>query len=79
MGEDAARAAGFVPRVLGRPAEPSSSDDTRAAAERLSSDVELLVLAGGDGTVRDVLGVLPRRCRCWAFLRESRCARAYSR
>ena len=59
MGEDAAAAAGFAPVVLGHPASPSTQADTRAAAARLAPEIELLLIAGGDGTIRDVLDVLP--------------------
>jgi predicted polyphosphate/ATP-dependent NAD kinase len=56
MGENAARACGYAPRVIGRlPQGLSSAEDTlRAGVEMLSLPVELLLFAGGDGTARDI-------------------------
>jgi len=56
MGGSPARTAGFIPRIVGNAArDPSSADDTRAAARALAdADVELLLFAGGDGTACDV-------------------------
>ena len=56
MGGSPARTAGFIPRIVGSAAhDPSSADDTRAAARALAdADVELLLFAGGDGTACDV-------------------------
>jgi predicted polyphosphate/ATP-dependent NAD kinase len=56
MGEDAARACGFVPTVIGsvRPGETTSEDTRNAAREMLRLKVSLLLFAGGDGTARDV-------------------------
>ena len=56
MGEDAARAAGFEPRVLGdiTPGETTAQDTRRAARQMHELGVDLLLFAGGDGTARDV-------------------------
>ncbi|WBS00679.1 NAD(+)/NADH kinase [Pseudoduganella sp. SL102] len=62
LGEDAARAAGFVPVIVHRPAGASTADDTRAAAlAMLAAGVELLLFAGGDGTARDILDAVGDR------------------
>lgn len=59
MGEDAARAAGWEPRLVlplpeeGRPT--SGADTTRIAAALHALPVDVIVFAGGDGTARDVL------------------------
>ncbi len=56
MGEDAARAAGLEPEVIGSiaPGETSAEDTRRAARDMHARGVELLLFAGGDGTARDV-------------------------
>jgi predicted polyphosphate/ATP-dependent NAD kinase len=56
MGEEAARAAGFEPRVLGdiTPGETTAQDTRRAARQMQELGVDLLLFAGGDGTARDV-------------------------
>lgn len=56
MGEDAARAAGLEPQVLGRirPGRTGPDDTRRAARELVALGVDLLLFAGGDGTARDV-------------------------
>jgi predicted polyphosphate/ATP-dependent NAD kinase len=60
MGEGAAAAAGLPARLLrDLPAPVGSGADTAAAAARLRDEgVELILFAGGDGTVRDVAGVV---------------------
>ncbi len=56
MGQDALLACGIPAQVLGAAAVPSTSADTRSAADALvQAGVDLLVFAGGDGTARDVL------------------------
>ena len=56
MGEDAARACGFEPTVIGsiKPGETTAEDTGYAAREMLRLDVDLLLFAGGDGTARDI-------------------------
>lgn len=63
LGEDAARAAGIEPTVVYTPScGPSRPDDTRNAALVMAyASVELILFAGGDGTARDVLGVVNDR------------------
>jgi predicted polyphosphate/ATP-dependent NAD kinase len=61
MGEDLARAAGLPVEVTGRagPGRETRPADTRnAAAEMRERGVDLLVLAGGDGTARDVFDTI---------------------
>jgi predicted polyphosphate/ATP-dependent NAD kinase len=60
MGADAAAGLGFDVEVLGDPASPTSAADTRIAASAMATrGVDVLVFAGGDGTARDLAGVLP--------------------
>jgi predicted polyphosphate/ATP-dependent NAD kinase len=56
MGEDAARACGFEPAVVGsiKLGETTPKDTRNAAREMLRLNVKLLLFAGGDGTARDV-------------------------
>jgi predicted polyphosphate/ATP-dependent NAD kinase len=56
MGEDAARACGFDPMVVGaiRPGQTTAEDTRRAAREMRQRAVDLLLFAGGDGTARDI-------------------------
>ncbi|TEU19605.1 MAG: ATP-NAD kinase [Anaerolineales bacterium] len=63
MGEDAARACGFEPMVIGsiRPGETTSEDTIRAAREMRRLNVKLLLFAGGDGTARDVYNAVGER------------------
>lgn len=57
MGEDAARDAGFTPRVIGQiEAGQTGPEDTRRAAVQMAAEgVDLLLFAGGDGTARDLV------------------------
>jgi predicted polyphosphate/ATP-dependent NAD kinase len=56
MGEDAARACGFQPVVVGSilPGQTSADDTRRAAREMQELGVDLLLFAGGDGTARNI-------------------------
>lgn len=56
MGENSARACGFAPQVVYRPASnQTNAQDTFQAAQTLRSlGVDLLLFAGGDGTARDI-------------------------
>jgi predicted polyphosphate/ATP-dependent NAD kinase len=60
MGEDAARACGFEPKVIGsiRPGKTTAEDTMNAAREMLRLDVDLLLFAGGDGTARDIYNAI---------------------
>lgn len=60
MGEHAARAAGLAVSVVHQAPLPSSAADTISAARALcSAGIDLLLFAGGDGTARDLLEVMP--------------------
>ena len=56
MGEDAARASGFVPTVIGsiEPGKTSAQDTRNAARDMQRLEVDLVLFAGGDGTARDI-------------------------
>jgi len=56
MGEDAARACGFEPTVIGSivPGQTTPEDTRAAAREMRRLKVALLLFAGGDGTARDI-------------------------
>ena len=59
MGADAARAAGFDPEVVSVASEPTTPEDTTTAARAMqSAAVDLVLFAGGDGTARDIVGVV---------------------
>jgi predicted polyphosphate/ATP-dependent NAD kinase len=56
MGEDAARASGFAPTVIGsiRRGETTAEDTRKAAQDMQRLEVDLVLFAGGDGTARDI-------------------------
>lgn len=60
MGEAAARAAGFTPRVLGHlEGDHTAAEDTVRAARLLcAAGLDLLVFTGGDGTARDIYNAI---------------------
>jgi predicted polyphosphate/ATP-dependent NAD kinase len=57
MGEDAAKACGVEPKVIGsiKPGETTAEDTRKAARDMLRQGVDLLLFAGGDGTARAAL------------------------
>jgi predicted polyphosphate/ATP-dependent NAD kinase len=63
MGEGVAREAGFLPRVVHRPHEVTSTpgDTISAAAAMADHQVDLILFAGGDGTARDILAAVGDR------------------
>lgn len=63
MGEDAARIAGFNPRVLGDivTGQTTEEDTERAAQALLADGVDLILFAGGDGTARNICHALPEQ------------------
>jgi predicted polyphosphate/ATP-dependent NAD kinase len=63
MGEDAARACGFKPVVIGsiEPGETTAENTRNAAREMLRLGVNLLLFAGGDGTAKDVYNAVGER------------------
>jgi predicted polyphosphate/ATP-dependent NAD kinase len=60
MGEEAARACGLEPTVIGSigPGETTPEDTMNAAREMLRLHVALLLFAGGDGTARDIYNAI---------------------
>ncbi len=55
MGEDAAKAAGLAPEIIGGSPDPSAAADTAIAAQAMAErGVALILFAGGDGTARDI-------------------------
>lgn len=59
MGASALDASGTVYQVVYTPSEPTSRLDTvRAAEEFLAAGVDLVLFTGGDGTARDIVGVV---------------------
>ncbi len=61
MGGDLARSMGFTVVIDHQPEAPSSAQDTRSLAARLSGRVDLILFAGGDGTARDLCAELAGR------------------
>ena len=63
MGEDAARAAGLRPHVVGHTRnDQSDAGDTVAAAQKMAGlGVGLILFAGGDGTARDIYQTVSQR------------------
>lgn len=59
MGEDATRACGLEPTVIGTiESGQTTAEDTRQAARAMKHlDIALLLFAGGDGTARDIYAV----------------------
>ena len=63
MGADVASQAGFAVSALSAapPSATSAADTRESAAELVSRNVALILFAGGDGTARDILGVVGDR------------------
>jgi len=59
MGAHAARTAGLDPEVVSVASEPTTPEDTRSAARAMqTAAADLILFAGGDGTARDIVGVV---------------------
>jgi len=59
MGEVAAKNQGYRYTVIGEKHQQTSSEDTKSIAKSMvEANVDLLVFCGGDGTARDLLGVV---------------------
>ncbi|MCY3580502.1 MAG: hypothetical protein F4Z36_00345 [Acidimicrobiia bacterium] len=59
MGETVSRDVGLTPEVYPIPSSPTSAQDTRdLVAWMMEQQVGLIAFAGGDGTARDVIGVV---------------------
>ncbi|WP_421864892.1 ATP-NAD kinase family protein [Motiliproteus sp.] len=61
MGQTAAEQAGFEPVVLGQieSGNTSAEDTQNAVRDLVEAQVDLILFAGGDGTARDLHGVVP--------------------
>ena len=66
MGQEAAKEAGFNPTVVGESIRSTTTaEDTKRAAKSLQqSNVDLLLLVGGDGTARDVCETIDQKVPC---------------
>jgi predicted polyphosphate/ATP-dependent NAD kinase len=63
MGAEEAAAAGLAFEVLYEPAARTRREDTiEAARQVLDWEPQLILFAGGDGTARDIMGAIGRRC-----------------
>jgi len=59
MGDDELREADISGAIVHRPGSPSTSEDTQKAARAFANfGVDIIVFVGGDGTARDVVGVV---------------------
>ena len=60
MGENEAKKAGFHPKVIGRiiSGQTTAEDTIRAAREMSMEGVDLILLVGGDGTMRDAISAV---------------------
>lgn len=63
MGESAAKAAGFVPQVIGsiETGHTTAQDTEEAALALYNAGVDLILFAGGDGTARNICSALPEQ------------------
>lgn len=62
MGEAALRSSGLRWRVVHRPSGATTAEDTRVACRLFVEEgVDVIVFSGGDGTARDVAGVVGRQ------------------
>jgi len=63
MGTDEAREAGLKVRTIGNiiPGNTTAEDTKRAAREMLAENVDLILVAGGDGTIADVIEAIDTR------------------
>ncbi len=68
MGENEAVAAGFVPTVVGDRKDDTGPEDTEQAARHmLNLGVDLLLFAGGDGTLGTYIMPSGPRCQPWEY------------
>jgi predicted polyphosphate/ATP-dependent NAD kinase len=60
MGELEAIKAGIAPKIIGKldSIETTSKDTQKAAQDLLKEKIDLILFAGGDGTARDIFGVV---------------------
>jgi len=60
MGEDEAKNAGFNPKVIGRivSGQTTAEDTIRAAMDMSKESVDLILIVGGDGTLRDAISAV---------------------
>jgi predicted polyphosphate/ATP-dependent NAD kinase len=63
MGEDATRASGLMPKVIGSIVRgATTAEDTRQAAHDMENEgVDLILFAGGDGTAKDIYQAIGQR------------------
>lgn len=66
MGEQPAREAGLVPKIIEtRPTQRTTAEDTKRAAKLLlKRGVDLLLFVGGDGTARDIFEAVDHQIPC---------------
>jgi predicted polyphosphate/ATP-dependent NAD kinase len=63
MGENEAKKIGYEYKVLGKPKEFTTSQETKEIVKlMLKNKVELIVFCGGDGTARDIMDITDMKC-----------------
>ncbi len=59
MGEELLREAGYSFKVVGQASRPTTAEDTKRAARKMSEmGVDLIIFAGGDGTACDIVDAI---------------------